>query len=213
MRFKRRKRRSPERQYLHVLLRPRQWRAVTKSFGLRLFRRLGAASLPVRRGQASRSSGATYSPRDCRRPSRLLGFGPAPFRNHFDANILLKRLKPRLQGFLVRRRGSERMPRCPSPNVPTARRRSRAGAGFRFRGGHLAKGEAYLMAPSGPETRIRSTSFSASAPKSGASPDGAAFQPSAPCVPAKSVSNGPVIRENMLESASASAEVSSPGAW
>ena len=33
-------------------------------------------------------------------PIAVLGFGPAPFRNHFDANILLKRLKPRLQGFL-----------------------------------------------------------------------------------------------------------------
>ena len=33
-------------------------------------------------------------------PIAVLGFGPAPFRNHFDANIPLKRLKPRLQGFL-----------------------------------------------------------------------------------------------------------------
>ena len=46
VRFKRRKRRSPERQYLHVLLRPRQWRAVTKSFGLRLFKRLARHPSP-----------------------------------------------------------------------------------------------------------------------------------------------------------------------
>ena len=36
----------------------------------------GAASLPVRRGQASRSSGATYSPRDCRRPSPFSASAP-----------------------------------------------------------------------------------------------------------------------------------------
>lgn len=33
-------------------------------------------------------------------PIAVFGFGPVPFGNHFDADILFKRLKPRLQGFL-----------------------------------------------------------------------------------------------------------------
>ena len=102
----------------------------------------GAASLPVRRGQTSRSSGATYSPRDC--------LGPTPFRNHFDANILLKRPKPRLQGFLC---ADEGLKGCRVVRRQMYRQHAVAPAlepDFGSGEDILAKGEAYLMAPVGP---------------------------------------------------------------
>ena len=109
----------------------------------------GAASLPVRRGQASRSSGATYSPR-LPTPIAVLGFGPAPFRNHFDANIPLKRLKPRLQGFLC---ADEGLKGCRVVRRQMYRQHAVAPAlepDFGSGEDILTKGEAYLMAPVGP---------------------------------------------------------------